>query len=451
MMLSEAAQHMQGHFVGEDVSFESVSIDTRTLRSGALYIAIQGERFDGHDFVKQALQAGAVACVVNDDVDELREALPLIRVKDTKKSLGFLASAWKKQYRPFCVAITGSSGKTTVKEMLAAILSLEGQTMATKGNLNNDIGVPLTLLCLKEQDKYAVIEMGASAEGEIDYTVRLVTPDVAVITNIAPAHIEGFGSLEATSRAKSEIFDGLAENGIAIINLDEPFNASWKPKLIDKKVIKVSSAFRSEANMWLDNIMIQKEGSSHFQIKSPESNLEIHLSLLGLHNVHNALLAAAAAKASGASDDNIVKGLESVTPVAGRLQSRKGINHLRIIDDTYNANPSSVKAAIDLLSACSDKTALIIGDMAELGQESSVQHEQIGAWAAKKRIKQLIAVGKFAKNVAVGFGGSTQVFQYQDEAIKKLPGLIEEGATVLVKGSRSARMENIVNALLDEK
>lgn len=449
MMLSEAAHCLHGHLVGEDASFESVSIDTRTLQPGDLYVAIQGEQFDGHDFVAQAEQSGASACVIKEDFNILDKKTPVIQVADTKIALGLLASAWKKQYQSFCVAITGSSGKTTVKEMIAAILSLKSQTLATKGNFNNEIGVPLTLLRLKKADKYAVIELGASAEGEIDYTAKLVCPDVAVITNIAPAHIEGFGSIDAISRAKSEIFDGLVENGIAIINLDEPFNTNWKPKLINKNVVKVSSVFRDEADMWVDNVVMQKQGNSTFQIKSPESTLEIRLSLLGLHNVHNALLAAAAAKASGASDDHIVKGLESVKPVPGRLHPRKGIKQLRIIDDTYNANPSSVKAAIDLLSVCSDKTAIILGDMGELGQESVLQHEKIGAWAAKKHIKQLVAIGNFAENVAVGFGQQAVVFQHQDEAIKKLPDILERGATVLVKGSRSAHMENIINALVD--
>lgn len=449
MMLSEAAYCLHGHLIGGDASFESVSIDSRTLQPGDLYVAIQGDRFDGHDFVAQAVQAGASACVIKKGLNVSDKKISIIEVADTKIALGLLASAWKKQYKPYCVAITGSSGKTSVKEMIAAILSLKGQTLATKGNFNNEIGVPLTLLRLKEADRYAVIELGASAEGEIDYTSKLVCPDVAVITNIAPAHIEGFGSIDAISRAKSEIFDGLVENGAAIINLDEPFNTNWKSKLINKNVIKVSLVFRDEADMWTDNVVIQKQGNSTFQIKSPESTLEIRLSLLGLHNVHNALLAAAAAKASGASDEHIVKGLESVKPVPGRLYPRKGVKQLRIIDDTYNANPSSVKAAIDLLSVCSDKTAIVLGDMAELGKEAVFQHEQIGAWAAKKNIKQLVAIGNFAKNTAAGFGQQALVFQHQDEAIKKLPDTLEIGATVLVKGSRSAHMENIVNALVD--
>ena len=236
MLLSEAAKNMHGHLKGEDTNFRSVSIDTRSLQDGAIYMAIRGDRFDGHDFIEQAIQNGASACVVEKKATINKEQETLVEVEDTRIALGMLASAWKKQYQPLCVAITGSSGKTTVKEMVAAILVLAGQTLATKGNLNNDIGVPLTLLRLKESDKYAVIELGASAEGEIEYTSKLVCPDIALITNIAPAHIEGFGSIEAISRAKSEIFDGLVNNGTAIINLDEPFSSDWEEKLINKQI-----------------------------------------------------------------------------------------------------------------------------------------------------------------------------------------------------------------------
>jgi len=451
MMLSKAAQYMHGHLKGEDSDFRSVSIDTRSLQAGALYLAIKGDRFDGHDFVEQAMQNGASACVVEKYSAINKDQKPLVEVEDTRIALGLLASAWKKQYQPLCVAITGSSGKTTVKEMVAAILNLAGQTLATKGNLNNDIGVPLTLLRLKESDKYAVIELGASAEGEIEYTSKLVCPDVALITNIAPAHIEGFGSIEAISRAKSEIFEGLVENGTAIINLDEPFNTEWEEKLVNKAVFKVSSDFKDEADLWLDNIVIQKEGSSNFQIKSRATVLDIQLKLLGEHNAHNALLAAAVAKVFGVKDEHIVKGLENIKPVPGRLNPLPGIKKLKIIDDSYNANPSSVKAALNLLSNCSDKTAVILGDMAELGKNSPELHKEIGEWAAKKNILQLVAIGQYAKYVAEGFGQQAVVFLNQGEAINQLPKILEDGATVLIKGSRSAQMENIVNTLINKE
>ena len=451
MMLSEAAQYMHGHLKGVDSDFRSVSIDTRNLQAGALYLAIKGDRFDGHDFVDQAIQCGASACVVEKYSAKNEDQKPIVEVEDTRIALGLLASAWKKQYHPLCVAITGSSGKTTVKEMVAAILVLAGQTLATKGNFNNDIGVPLTLLRLKETDKYAVVELGASAEGEIEYTSKLVCPDVALITNIAPAHIEGFGSIEAISRAKSEIFDGLVSNGTAIINLDEPFNTEWKEKLVNKTVFKVSSYFRDDADLWLDNIVIKKEGNSVFQIKSRESVLEIKLKLLGEHNAHNALLAAAVAKVCGVKDELIVKGLENVNPVSGRLNPLRGVNNLKIIDDTYNANPLSVKAALNLLSSCGGKTAVILGDMAELGENSPELHKEIGEWAAKKNIFQLVAIGQYAKYVAKGFGPQAVVFLSQDEAINQLPKILEDGATVLIKGSRSAQMENIVNTLINKE
>ena len=451
MMLSEAAQIMHGHLKGEDSSFRSVSIDTRSLQDGALYLAIRGDRFDGHDFVEQAIQSGASACVVEKKSAINKDQKTLVEVEDTKIALGMLASAWKKQYHPLCVAITGSSGKTTVKEMVSAILVLAGQTLATKGNLNNDIGVPLTLLRLKESDKYAVIELGASAEGEIEYTSKLVCPDVALITNIAAAHIEGFGSIEAVSRAKSEIFDGLVDNGTAIINLDEPFNTDWEKKLVNKTVFKVSSDFRNDADLWLDNIVIHKEGNSTFQIKSRERVLDIRLKLLGEHNAHNALLATAVARVCGVKDEHIVKGLENVKPVPGRLNPLRGINNLKIIDDSYNANPLSVKAALNLLSSCGGKTAVILGDMAELGDNSAELHKEIGEWAAKKNILQLVAIGQYAKYVASGFGQQAIVFLNQGEAINQLPKILDDGATVLIKGSRSTQMENIVNNLINRE
>jgi len=451
MMLSEAAQHMHGHLKGEDNDFSSVSIDTRNLNAGTLYLAIRGDKYDGHDFVEQALQKGALACVVEkySAINEGHE--PFVEVEDTRIALGLLASAWKKQYHPLCVAITGSSGKTTVKEMVASILVLAGQTLATKGNLNNDIGVPLTLLRLKETDKFAVIELGASAEGEIEYTSKLVCPDIALITNIAPAHIEGFGSIEGISRAKSEIFDGLVGDGTAIINLDEPFNTEWKDKLVNKTVFRVSSDFRDDADLWLDNISFQEEGNSVFQIKSRKSVLDIRLKLLGEHNAHNALLAAAVAKVCGVKDEYIVKGLENIKPVSGRLNPLRGINNLKIIDDTYNANPLSVKAALNLLSSCTGKTAVILGDMAELGENSPELHQEMGEWAAKKNIHQLVAIGKYAKYVAKGFGPQAVIYLNQDEAINQLHEIFEDGVTVLVKGSRSAQMENIVNILVNRE
>lgn len=451
MMLSEAAKHMRGRLVGKDINFDSVTIDTRTLQEGDIYLALKGERFDGHDFIGKAVEQGACACIVKDGSDCQELDRSVIYVEDTRLALGQLSLAWRQQFNLVCIAITGSSGKTTVKEMIASILALDGQTLATKGNLNNDIGVPLTLLRLKETDKYAVIELGASALGEIDYTTRLVKPNVALITNIAEAHIEGFGSIDAVSRAKSEIFDGLSENGIAIVNMDEPYSKSWEPKLENKKVLRVSRAFRDNADMWLDDIETMDNGSTQFQIKTPDSIMEVKLKLLGEHNAHNALLAAAAAKSVGVNNKIIAQGLESLNPVPGRLFPEKGFKDIKIIDDTYNANPLSVKSAITLLSRCGDNTTAVLGDMAELGEDSESMHEAVGAWAAQNKIHQLISIGQFAKNTASGYGPTAITFDCQEEAITELKNILDEGSTVLVKGSRSAHMENIVNALKEEE
>ncbi|MDH5368725.1 MAG: UDP-N-acetylmuramoyl-tripeptide--D-alanyl-D-alanine ligase, partial [Gammaproteobacteria bacterium] len=341
MMLDEVVTILSAEMMGENIKVDGISTDTRTIKGGELFLALKGPNFDGHKFVKQAIDKGAVACVVEEEVD----AEHIVIVNDTHEALGLLAKAWREKFNKPVFAITGSNGKTTVKEMIASIVSQKQLVMATHGNLNNDIGVPLTLFRLNESFDAAVIEMGANHSGEIKYLTNLTLPDVAVITNIGSAHLEGFGSLENTAKAKSEIFQGLSKSGIAIINADDQFSEMMKKAASQHKII--SFGLENKAD-----VMSQWESTTTgnmLKVTTPVGDCKIELKLLGRHNVMNALAAIAAAIAAKISLEQIVKGLEDLKPVNGRLQIKRGIKNSRIIDDTYNANPTSLHAALNVL------------------------------------------------------------------------------------------------------
>ena len=446
MALSKAATAIGTHFQGEDVTFYGCSTDSRKLEQGNLFIALKGENFDGHDYVSAAEEKGACSLMFEHDVPH---SLPSMKVADTRKAMGLLARAWREEMTIPVVAITGSNGKTTVKEMVTSILSEVAEVHATKGNLNNDIGVPLTLLRLNEKYQYGVIELGANGMGEIAYTTSLVEPDVVLITNIGDAHIEGFGSIEGVARAKSEIFEGLKEKGTAVVNLNEKFSTKWLRTLRGKNVVTVDFKPNPDANIYLENLSYEEGGYVRFWIKLPFQAVQINLPLLGRHNAENAVLAAAAAHACGASSASIKKGLEQVEPVKGRLCSKKSRLGKLIIDDSYNANPSSMNVAIDVLKNWPKNKVLIMGDMGELGEESAAYHEAVGKYAADNGINRLIAVGKFSPAVAAGFGDGARIFSSNEELKSAMTELLDEADVILVKGSRAAEMEVIVNYIVD--
>lgn len=446
MRLSEAVTPLNAVLNGSDLEFTSVSIDTRTLQEGALYVAIEGEQFDGHDFIEDAIAKGAVAAIVSRPIDT---SMPTLHVKDTRLALGALAKYWRNTFSPKVVAITGSCGKTTVKEMMASILRQQGEVLVTKGNLNNDYGVPLTLLNLREHHQFAVIEMGANHLGEIDYLARIVCPDVAVITLIAPAHIEGFGSVEGVAKAKSEIFNGLKQPGVAVVNMDERCKAILDGAIQSHSRLSFSIDNLS-ANVSAEDLSTDEDCHCHFVLNTPMGKTSIQLPVLGQHNVSNALCAAAAAHALEVPLAAIKKGLEEVSAVNKRLLVKQGHNGSRIIDDTYNANLESVRAALNVLSQYPGKKIFVMGDMGELGDQSIEHHQQLGQLARDLAIDAMYVKGELIRHALGAFGDNAHHYPSYESLIEELRQLLAPDVTVLVKGSRAAAMEHVVAGLIQE-
>lgn len=449
MRLTEAAQALDAETVGGDAVFLSVSNDTRTLTPGALYVALRGARFDGHAFLDAARQAGAAAALVDERFR--REGghaggLPLIVVEDTRLALGRLASHWRSRFDIPLVAITGSNGKTTVKEMTAAILrahcGTDAAVLATQGNLNNDIGVPLMLLRLSPYHRYAVIEMGMNHFGEIDYLTHLARPQVALVNNAGAAHLAGVGSLEGVARAKGEIYGGLTGEGTAVINADDAFAPYWRGLASGRRILEFGLEQPAQVT---GRYQLGAEGS-RLEIDSPQGRIETQLALLGLHNVRNALAAAAVACALGVPPAAIGEGLARLTPVKGRLQPRRAILGATFIDDSYNANPDSMRAAIDVLAGLPGKRVLVAGDMGELGEDAWRLHGEIGTYARDKGIDVLFCLGENARNMAAQFGRNAWHFERIEELLADLENLLAPDVTVLVKGSRFMEMERVVKS-----
>lgn len=447
MRLSECAAILQGQLCGDDGVFDAVGIDTRALPPGALYIAIAGERFDGHDFIEQAAAAGAVAAVVHKHVDA---AIPTIKVDDTRLALGRLSGAWRKRARAEIVGVTGSNGKTTVKEMVAAVLATAGEVLYTQGNLNNDIGVPLTLLRLTERHRYAVIEMGANHPGEIAYSAAFAAPDVAIVTNAGPAHIEGFGSLEGVALAKGELFAALPPNGVAIVNRDDAFFADWRRIAGSRKVIAFGLHPESEVTASdIKTEIVDRQFATTFLLSTPSGCLPCRLRLAGRHNVVNALAAASAGLALGLTTEQIVEGLQAVKPVTGRLQPWLGRKGNIVIDDTYNANAGSLKAGLDVLTGIGGKPWLVLGAFAELGPESLAMHRDLGALIKASGVERVFATGADARATVEAFGGGAAFYDTQEALIAALEQASTGAETILIKGSRARRMENVAAALVE--
>ena len=453
MMLSDCAEAVRGRLVGQDVAFASVSIDTRAIKPGQLYIAIKGHNFDGNEFVDQAEQAGAIAAIVHEGVNS---NLPHIIVDDTRLAIAELAGAWRCSFTRLgneelsVVGITGSNGKTTVKEMVAAILAVNGPVLFTQGNLNNDIGVPLTLLRLNERHRYAVIEMGANHAGEIAYISTYAQADVVIITNAGAAHIEGFGSLDGVAKAKGEIIETLKNEGIAVINHDDDYFNYWQSVAENRQVL--SFGLNNGANVTAKGIKTKIQNNAFatlFELVSAHGSVDITLKLAGQHNVVNALAATAAGLALGIGLKQIKQGLESVKPVTGRLQPLVSRLGNIVIDDTYNANSDSLKAGLDVLANFSGKPWLVLGAFGELGPDSPKMHEQMGAFIKASGVVRLLAVGADSKKTVQAFGKGATFFEKQQDLIDVLKQELEGDETILIKGSRAQHMENVAAALVD--
>lgn len=446
LMASEIASALSAQLIGADIAVNSVSTDSRNIQPVDLFIALQGPNFDGHKFAEEVLNKGACALVVTRHLDV---PVPQLIVADTRIALGQLGALVKSKLAVKTVAVTGSAGKTTVKEMIAAILSRIGNVLATAGNFNNDIGVPLTLLRLDQTHNFAVMELGANHLGEIAYTTSLVKPDVALITNVAPAHLEGFGDLFGVARAKGEIYSGLAQGGIAIVPVDSEFFGYWQPRLAQLQLQSYSA--QQHADFYADNIMLDSQGCAGFELHTPSGHCFIQLVIPGRHNVHNALAATAAALALGASLTDVQLGLAAMQPVKGRINVHQPQPGLRIIDDTYNANVESAKAAIDLLAAYGGQRILVLGDMGELGPDARIYHEEVGIYAKQAGINGLFTLGVLSQNASEQFHQNGAHFSSRTQLVSRLQPLLHsnEDVSILVKGSRSARMELVVQDLLE--
>lgn len=443
--LQTLAEVSGGTLVGEDCAFDSVSTDTRTLRPGALFVALSGPSFDGHDFVAQALAGGAVAALVS---RPLEVAVPQVVVTDPLAALSAFASAWRNQFDIPVLAVTGSNGKTTTKEMLGAILGGVGPTLVTQGNLNNHIGVPLTLLQLTAGHRYAVIEMGASGPGEIAHLAALANPTLGIVTNAGAAHLEGFGSLAGVAEGKGELFLALPAQGVAVINADDRFAEFWLQRCTTEKVL--TFGFEQPADFMAHRVRVQASEQGfriQFDLVTPQGTREAVLPLGGLHNLRNALGAAAMASAAGASLDQIVTGLAGMQAVGGRLHLRSAVAGAHLIDDAYNANPSSLKAGIDALRSLPGEHWLVLGEMRELGGNSDELHAEVGRYAREAGIKRLLAVGPGAMHAVQAFGSGGQWFAGLPALIEAARADLTEGTIVLIKGSRANQLERAVAAL----
>ncbi len=453
MRLYEVAKALSAQAVGGDVEFNVVSTDSRKLPKGALFIALRGERFDGHGFAAKALEAGAAAVMI--DAESGLNLAPAIVVADTRLALGKLA-AWHRARQPAkVVAITGSNGKTTVKEMTAAILRAhcieigagEAAVQATEGNLNNDIGMPLMLLRLTPAHRYAVIEMGMNHAGELEYLTGLAQPDAALVNNAQRAHLEGLQTVEAVARAKGEIYSGLKPDGIALINVDDPHAALWRELNPGRRMVGFGLSEAADVRAEYHLLPYGAELTLH----TPAGQVRCELHVPGLHNVRNATAATAIALAAGASLDAVARGLSGCVGVKGRLQRKECLLGAHLIDDTYNANPDSVAAAIQVLATQPGQRILVLGDMGELGAGATELHREIGEKARAAGIERLFCLGELSIHAVQGFGPASDSqramhFERIEELLAEIEGALAPGVTVLVKGSRFMQMERVVQS-----
>ena len=453
MSLMEAALATGGTALGGNPRLEGVSTDSRTVASGELFIALRGERFDGHEYVEAAAARGAAAAMVEAAWAEGRSlALPTLAVADTRLALGYLGAWWRARFELPLVGVTGSNGKTTVKEMTAAILRARAQAegfdpelavLATAGNLNNDIGLPQMLLRLHASHRAAVIEMGMNHPGEIAYLSRLAQPTVALVNNAQRAHLAGLGGVAEVARAKGEIFDGLRAGGTAVINADDPFCELWRGMNAGRRILSFGLDQPAEVRGRVE----AKALGSRLAIEAPQGAVTVQLQVPGVHNARNALAAAAVALAAGADLAAVSAGLSFFRGVKGRLQIRPAAAGAVLIDDSYNANPDSVRAAIDVLAATPGRKLLVLGDMGEIGGQAGQFHDEVGGYAKSQGVDRLLALGEMSELAARNFGSGGQHFGSLEALLEALLPQLDGETVVLVKGSRFMRMERVADAV----
>lgn len=446
MHLSEAAKALNAEYQGADVQFASVGSDSRNICAGQLFVALKGANFDGNTFAAEAIRKGAAAVMLSDASIEVQ---PALLVQDTRLALGELAKYWRGKFDAQVVAVTGSNGKTTTKEMLTSILSAASKSNekvhATYGNLNNDIGLPLTLLKMNASHAYAVVEMGMNHLGEIDYLTHIAQPDVAVINNAGIAHIGELGSRENIAKAKGEIFAGLKPDGVAVINADNDFSAYWQSLNANRKVVTFGLKTKADVSATYQEL----DGFNRVELNTPNGSVSFRLHVQGEHNISNALAASAAAYALGISNADIATGLERFAGVYGRLERKAAKHGAVLIDDTYNANPDSMKAAIDVLTKAAGEKILVLGDMGELGADAREMHAAIGTYARAAGLKTLYCLGELSAEMVKAFGTGARRFESPEALTEAVLPQLAGGTTVLVKGSRFMKMERVVDLLTD--
>jgi len=440
MKLSELATAMGCPAPARDVTIHAIVTDSRRVDFGALFAALPGSQVDGHDFAARAVEMGAVALLVQRRLEIPGDRdVPQLVVDDVLRALGQAAALLRARLDPLVVGITGSNGKTTVKEMVAAILRQEGEVLATRGNYNNELGVPLSLFELEARHRYAVLEMGASKAGDIAYLAGIAAPDVALVTNVGPAHLGGFGSMEGVARAKGEIYAALPADGCAVVNADEPWKDRWLQSNTAGRVLSFGVSAEADVRVI--------EGGSQPRLQTPEGELLLELALPGRHNLLNAAAATAVGLALGAPLERIRRGLAAVQPVPGRLNFIETTSGWTVIDDTYNANPASLYSALQVVSEMQGTAWLVLGDMKELGTESSKMHREVGDNARAMGVVRLFATGDMAVHSVDAFGEGAQHFASREELIAALQRSLRPGINCLVKGSRSMGMEAVVAAI----
>jgi UDP-N-acetylmuramoyl-tripeptide--D-alanyl-D-alanine ligase len=459
MDLLEAAQATGGTALHGNPVFVAVSTDSRKIGASELFVALAGENFDGHDYVAQVLAHGAAAAMVTTAWAERHGAgLPLLAVRDTRLGLGALAAAWRARFTIPVIGVTGSNGKTTVKEMCAAILREQARrdgfdaeltVLATVGNLNNDVGLPQMLLRLGVAHRAAVIEMGMNHPGEIAYLTQLAKPTIALVNNAQRAHLAGLGGLAEVARAKGEIFAGLDAEGIAVINADDPHADMWRQLAVPHRVVAFS--LRDAADADVAGSFRPGGFGGALTLSCGGRQVDIELGVPGGHNAANALAAAAATLAAGVPLEAVAAGLAGYRGVKGRLQLKAGEAGARVIDDSYNANPDSMRAAIDVLAAIPGRTVLVMGDMGETGDAAGQFHDEIGGYAKSQGIERLLTLGELSVAAAHNFGSGGEHFQRIEDLLSVLRSELAPQTTVLVKGSRFMRMERVVEAIALDK
>lgn len=442
MKLFEIASILNIKTTNPQVEIQSVETDTRTLKKDALFVALKGDRFDGHHFIHEAEQKGAACILASQPVST---KLPVLQVQNTLEALTELATAYRKQFHFPIIGLTGSCGKTTTKTLIAKILEQSAPTLSTEGTLNNHIGVPVTMMRLRPDHRYAVIEMGANHGGEIAHLTHIVHPTTALITNVGPVHLEGFGSLEGVARGKGEIFQGLDESGIAIINADEPYAEFWRGLNSGRKILEFG--LKNKADLTATDLALNPDSTASFTLITPSGKISVQLKLTGEHQIMNALAAAACTYAQNISLAQIKAGLESLEEVNRRLCHYKTPQGSNVIDDSYNANPASTLAALNVLKKTEARRIFVFADMLELGEHAQRYHEEMGQAAKEMGIEKLYAFGELSKFTVKAFGENGFHFDNKQALIEALGKELDPGTTLLVKGSNGMKMWEVVKEI----